>query len=102
DARSSFSSFGTWVHVAAPGTTILSTYSDVTASGARYGYAQLSGTSMAGPHVAGLAGLLWATSFGTSAQAVVSRIESTADSVPGTGTFWQFGRINGAEAVAPT
>ncbi|MBI3951819.1 MAG: S8 family serine peptidase [Acidobacteria bacterium] len=46
----SFSSYGSWVDVAAPGRSILSTI--------RGGqYASLSGTSMATPHVTGLAGL---------------------------------------------
>jgi hypothetical protein len=56
---------------------------------------------MAAPHVSGLAGLVWATSWGTSNQAVVDRIKNTADRIPGTGTFWTSGRINAAAAVAP-
>jgi uncharacterized repeat protein (TIGR01451 family) len=64
-----------------------------------YGY--LSGTSMATPFVAGLAGLIWSTSYGTSNTSVRSRIESTADRIAGTGTYWQYGRINAYKAVAP-
>ena len=99
DAKSSFSNFGTWVSVAAPGSTILSSLNPNINNGTSYGY--LSGTSMASPHVAGLAGLLWATGWGTSAQAIVNRLESTADAIPGTGTDWQFGRINVATAIGP-
>jgi hypothetical protein len=62
-------------------------------------YNVMSGTSMAAPHVAGLAGLIWTTNSGTSAQDVVQRLESTADAIPGTGTSWQYGRINAAAAV---
>jgi len=51
DARSSFSNFGaTTVDLAAPGSTILSTYGS--------GYAYLDGTSMATPHVTGVVALV--------------------------------------------
>jgi thermitase len=96
DARASFSNYGSWVQVAAPGTTILSTYAD----SAQYGYDQFNGTSMASPHVAGLAGLLWMSVYGSSAGAVVDRIKATTDPVAGTGTLWQSGRINAAAALS--
>ena len=32
----------------------------------------------------------------------MDRIEGTADSVPGTGTYWRYGRVNAAAAVAAT
>lgn len=99
DAKSGFSNYGGWVHVAAPGSTIYSTVNPDLNSGSQYAF--FSGTSMATPHVAGLAGLIWSTPWGTSAQAVVQRLESTADQIPGTGTNWQFGRINAMAAVAP-
>jgi len=51
DAIASFSSTGTDVELAAPGVSIYSTY----LSGS---YATMSGTSMAGPHVAGVAALV--------------------------------------------
>lgn len=99
DARSDFSNYGPWVTVAAPGSNILSSLNPNLNNDSAYGY--LSGTSMATPHVAGLAGLIWATTWGTSAQAVVSRLESTADAIAGTGTNWQYGQIDAVAAVAP-
>jgi thermitase len=99
DAKSDFSNYGTWVSVAAPGSDILSSVNPNLNGGNEYAY--FSGTSMATPAVAGLVGLLWSTSWGTSAQSVINRLEATADAIPGTGTNWQYGLINAAAAVAP-
>jgi thermitase len=106
DVKASWSSYGSWVDVAAPGVSIFSTVPNhsnyLQQQGYfSYDYGSLSGTSMATPFVAGLAGLVWATPYGTSNTSVRSRIESTADPVTGTGTYWQYGRINAYKAVAP-
>lgn len=104
DQKASFSNYGKWVDVAAPGVHILSTMPDSPVYlTAQYGYFQgfdsLSGTSMATPHVAGVAGLIWAHGVCSTNTCVRSRIETTADPVPGTGTFWVWGRINTVRAL---
>ncbi|MGM7703442.1 S8 family peptidase [Pseudalkalibacillus sp. Hm43] len=91
DQLASFSNWGaSWVDVAAPGVDIASTYPSN-----RYVY--MSGTSMASPHVAGLAGLLAAQ--GRSASQIRAAIENTADATSGTGTYFKHGRINSYDAV---
>ena len=107
DQKADFSNYGAaWVDVAAPGVNILSTMQDqwdwsFLCWG--YGYCEiydaLSGTSMATPHVAGLAALVWATGKCTTNVCVRNWIESTADSIPGTGTLWKYGRVNYYNAV---
>jgi thermitase len=92
DNRAAFSNYGAGVPIAAPGVMIISTAN----SG---DYLWMSGTSMATPHVAGVAALVWASAYGTGNQAVVNRLLSTADRIAGTGSYWVNGRVNAAAAV---
>ena len=91
DQKASFSNYGTWVDVAAPGVSILSTYHN--------SYSSLSGTSMATPFVSGLAGLLISQNPQWSDSQVRNQIESTADFVTGTGAYFKWGRINICRAL---
>ncbi len=93
DVRSSFSNYGSWVEVAAPGSSIYSTWINS-------GYNTINGTSMASPHVAGLAGLL--SSQGLSNSQIRDRLCTTADKISGTGSTWTCGRINAYKAVSGT
>ena len=74
DELSSFSAKGPEVGVCAPGTDIYSTYPDDT-------YVYSDGTSMASPHVAGLAALIWSRNPTLTNQQVRQIIETTCDNI---------------------
>lgn len=94
DRLASFSNYGDrTVHVAAPGVNILSTMPNN-----RYG--SLSGTSMATPHVAGLAALLWANDRGMTYSEVKDAIMNGVDQVDAlAGKIITGGRINAYNAI---
>ncbi|RED65737.1 S8 family peptidase [Cohnella lupini] len=71
ESRAEYSNFGDYIDVAAPGTSIPSTY-----PGSRY--AALSGTSMASPHVAALASLVRSANPDLSNAEVMDLLRSTA------------------------
>ena len=75
DVKSSYSNYGSWVDISAPGDNILSTipYTSLPAA-----YVQKSGTSMATPMVAGLAALMLSKSPGMTRSDVLNCISSTA------------------------
>lgn len=72
--RSSFSSYGTCIDVVAPGTDIWSTLPNNSTG-------NMSGTSMAAPHVAGLAALIISVCPDLTGKEVVDIIERTAQKV---------------------
>lgn len=98
DNKPSWSNYGNWVNVAAPGVNIYSTLPTHTNAFNTLNYGYLSGTSMASPHVAGLAALLFSTNNLNNLQ-VITAIEKNADNISGTGTLWQYGRINAYKSV---
>ena len=77
DQLATFSNFGlTTVHVAAPGVNVYSTTRNNT-------YSVLSGTSMATPHVSGVAALVWSANPSYSYADIKDRLIKTSDPVPG-------------------
>ena len=106
DNRADFSNMGPEIDVAAPGIDVLSLYPtwDTPAGFAPYAYA--NGTSMATPHVAGLAALLKSLKPWLTAGEVMNIIRYSADDVnadgfPGRDDQIGFGRINAERALAP-
>jgi len=99
DQRAAFSNFGwTTVDIAAPGVYILSTiptYIDPS------GYDFMDGTSMAAPHVSGLAGLLWAYYTHFTPNQVLKTILQFGDPLPSLlGSTVTAGRINAYRAIS--
>jgi thermitase len=91
--KARFSNYGKTIDVAAPGVDILSTVPG--------DYGTKSGTSMASPHVAALAGLL--ASQDRSAPEIRRRIQGTATDIgpEGKDTYFGSGLINANKAVRP-
>ena len=87
DERPTWSSTGPSLELAAPGSYIFSTY--LTNAGAPTGYATMSGTSMACPHVSGAAAL--AIASGLTGAATRALLVSTADDLGPAGWDVEYG-----------
>ncbi|MEK9152532.1 MAG: S8 family peptidase [Patescibacteria group bacterium] len=91
-----FSSDGAEVEVAAPGVSVKSTWKGG-------GYATISGTSMATPHVSGLAALVMAAYPAWTADCVRGAIDGSATDLgaPGRDVFYGYGLVNAPVALNP-
>jgi thermitase len=94
DARASFSNANADVELAAPGVSVLSTVRGG-------GYAKLSGTSMATPHVSGVAGVLRQLFPSDNAAAIRMRLDAAVNDLgpAGRDTSFGFGRVNLCKAA---
>lgn len=103
DARSSFSNFGTCVDIFAPGSSITSAWATGDAA-----TNTISGTSMASPHVAGVAALFLETNSAASPAEVAAAMTSSATpnkvTNPGTGSpnLLLYSFLTGAPPPSPT
>jgi subtilisin family serine protease len=97
DNFASFSNYGNWIAVSAPGDGIYTT----TNGG---GYGSGVGTSFSTPQVAGLAALLMSLTPGLSNSQVVSLIKQNADDLGSAGydPYFGYGRINVYRTLAAT
>ncbi|GEM_PF-1165974 len=88
---------GTWgpqLELVAPGVSIIST--------TLYGsYASVSGTSMATPHVAGVAALIWSHDHSLTNQQVRTILTQTSDDLGAAGfdEYFGYGKVNAQNAV---
>ena len=97
DNRASFSNFGrNSVHVAAPGVYILSTVPQNMYADKDFNW----GTSMAAPHVSGLAGLLWSYYTDFNHYQVIWTILRYSDPKPSLDGYILKGRINAYRALS--
>lgn len=108
DNRASFSNYGPEVDVAAPGVSIYSTgWPDDSRADCTSGYCRKSGTSVATPHIAGLAALMRSARPDLTVAQVTGIITSTAADVnTGTLTGWDeylgWGRVEAGRALSAT
>jgi len=80
DNGASFTTYGTWVDICAPGNTIWSTYHDHDDPPTNY-WASMGGTSMATPMVAGVVALIWSQNPTWIASQVENQLYSSADNI---------------------
>jgi subtilisin family serine protease len=88
-----FSNYGRGLELTAPGVDIISTYPT--------GYAVLSGTSMATPHVSGVAALVWSANPSLTNLQVRKILDSTAIDlgIAGYDAYYGFGKIDAYRAL---
>ncbi len=94
DDPASFTNFGEWVELAAPGVHIYSTVYDDD-------YTYMSGTSMACPHVSGVAALVWSQFSNATRDWIRLWLQYTADDLGDSGydVYYGYGRIDAEKAV---
>ncbi len=94
DNRASFSNANSDVEIAAPGVNVLSTKRGG-------GYVSFSGTSMATPHVAGVAALIWGKNPAFTAAQVRAKLDASVDDkgAAGRDPSFGFGRVNLQKAL---
>jgi subtilisin family serine protease len=104
DSRASFSNFGSWVELAAPGSGIYTTaYNRLDQTST---YATVDGTSFSSPLTAGAAALLWSANPTMTYQQITTLLLDSADNIdalnPGYEGLLGSGRVNMLRALGDT
>ncbi|MGD0494775.1 MAG: S8 family serine peptidase [Candidatus Bathyarchaeia archaeon] len=110
DVKASFSNYGNKIELAAPGVGVLSTMPTyhVTMNDPPYyesmNYDYMSGTSMACPHVAGLAALVWGHNTSLTNSQLRTCLDAGVDDLGtlGKDIYYGYGRINAYKALTGT
>ena len=94
DTISSFSNYGSWIDLSAPGEGILTLVNGG-------GYGSWSGTSFSAPITAATAALVLSVNPSLSASSLVSLLEQNSDDLgtPGYDIYYGYGRVNAYKAV---
>jgi subtilisin family serine protease len=104
DKKSSFSSYGTWVDISAPGSSIYSTYHNHASPSTDY-VASLSGTSMATPLVASVAAAVWSKHPTWTRTQVWDTVKNNVDNISAQNPSYAgklgSGRVNLQKALVP-
>lgn len=106
--RASFSNWGDWIELAAPGVGIYSTMPTyhVTLNDWGYpvNYSHMDGTSMACPHVSGVAALLWSLYPSATNNWLRTQLRRTAEDlgVAGFDRYYGYGLVNARNTVERT
>jgi subtilisin family serine protease len=104
DKKSSFSSYGTWVDISAPGSSIYSTYHNHSSASNDY-VASLSGTSMATPLVASVTAAVWSKHPTWTRTQVWDTVKNNVDNINAQNPSYVgklgSGRVNLQKALVP-
>lgn len=94
DNRPSFSNYGDWITLSAPGVSILTTNNGG-------GYGSWSGTSFSSPITAGVAALVWSANPSLSHHEVLEILKNSADDLGDSGfdIIYGYGRVNAYNAM---
>lgn len=96
DVKASFSSYGSFIDLAAPGVSIYNAIGTSGTPGSFYTY--WSGTSFSSPIVSGIAGLVWSADMSLTNAEVEEILKDTAENI-GPSNYFGEGRVNADFAV---